>query len=218
MRKELPYFTVEGAFGGSQEWFTQDQWMRLGGCAAVTATDCSLYFALYKGRRLACPQAKTKLSRQEYISLGMAMKPYLRPRYSGIDRLDIYEKGFGRYLEDRGVSDIRLEDWDGNRSYSATLDVVKKQIDTGWPIPVLTLKHRHPSFSDLVWHWYLFTGYEVFEDTCVVKVTTYGTWRWLDLKELWHTGYRRRGGMILFSEKEPTDRAGTKLLQENAEV
>ena len=45
MRKELPYFRVEGAFGGSQDWFTQDRWMKRGGCAAITATDCSLYFS-----------------------------------------------------------------------------------------------------------------------------------------------------------------------------
>ena len=58
MRKELPYFRVEGAFGGSQDWFTQDRWMKRGGCAAITATDCSLYFSLYKGRKAACPQAQ----------------------------------------------------------------------------------------------------------------------------------------------------------------
>lgn len=200
MRKELPYFTIDGAFGGSQEWFTQDKWMQLGGCAAVTAVDCSLYFSLYKGKREVCPQARMELSRKEYIALGMEMKPYLRPRFTGIDRLEIYEEGFSRYLEDRGVSDICLEGWEGSRSYNATLETVKKQIDGGWPIPVLTLKHRQPSFSNLVWHWYLITGYDVFEDICAVKVTTYGTWRWLDLKELWHTGYRRRGGLILFSE------------------
>ena len=48
MKCELPYFSIEGAFGGSQEWFTHDWWMKKGGCAAVTATDCSLYFSLYK--------------------------------------------------------------------------------------------------------------------------------------------------------------------------
>jgi len=39
MKRELPYFSIEGAFGGSQEWFTHDWWMRKGGCAAVTATE-----------------------------------------------------------------------------------------------------------------------------------------------------------------------------------
>jgi hypothetical protein len=199
MRKELPYFRVEGAFGGSQDWFTNDHWMKIGGCAAVTATDCSLYFSLYKGEKAACPTSKPELSKKEYISLGMEMKPYLRPRFTGIDRLDIYQEGFGRYLAERGVHDIKLDAWDGTRSYEDTLEVVKQQIDAGWPIPVLTLKHRNPSFYDYVWHWYLLTGYDCFEDVCAVKTTTYGSWRWLDLKGLWRTGYRRRGGLILFA-------------------
>lgn len=55
MKRELPYFSIEGAFGGSQEWFTHDWWMRKGGCAAVTATDCSLYFSLYKNLPDAAP-------------------------------------------------------------------------------------------------------------------------------------------------------------------
>lgn len=38
MKKELQYFKIEGAWGGSQEWFS-DRMMRLGGCAAVTACD-----------------------------------------------------------------------------------------------------------------------------------------------------------------------------------
>ena len=65
MRKELPYFRVEGAFGGSQDWFTQDRWMKRGGCAAITATDCSLYFSLYKGRKAARPQAQPELTKKE---------------------------------------------------------------------------------------------------------------------------------------------------------
>ena len=60
MKRELPYFSIEGAFGGSQEWFTHDWWMQKGGCAAVTATDCSLYFSLYKNLPDAAPQAQKK--------------------------------------------------------------------------------------------------------------------------------------------------------------
>ena len=33
MKKELPYFKIEEARGGNQEWFP-DRMMRLGGCAA----------------------------------------------------------------------------------------------------------------------------------------------------------------------------------------
>ncbi len=36
------------------------------------------------------------------------MKPYLRPRWSGIDTLDIYMEGFGKFLEDRGCLDVNM--------------------------------------------------------------------------------------------------------------
>ena len=51
MKKELQYFKIEEAWGGSQEWFS-DRMMRLGGCAAVTACDSCIFFDLYKGTDL----------------------------------------------------------------------------------------------------------------------------------------------------------------------
>ena len=78
-------------------------------------------------------------------------------------------------------------------------EAIKKQIDEGWLIPCLTLKHGHPSMDDYVWHWYILSGYEEYDGTFMVKVVTYGTYRWLDLDMLWNTGYDRKGGLILFS-------------------
>jgi len=31
----------------------------------------------------------------------------------------------------------------------------------------------------------------------MVKVVSYGTFRWFSLKELWDTGYSRKGGLVL---------------------
>lgn len=215
MKRELPYFSIEGAFGGSQEWFTHDWWMRKGGCAAVTATDCSLYFSLYKNLPDATPQAQKKMTKAAYLELGMIMKPYLKPRITGIDKLSIYMEGFTNYLCDRGINDLILTGWSGNHSYESSAELVKHQIDAGWPLPYLNLKHRAPSFRDLVWHWFLLTGYETFYDEVMVKVTTYGSWRWLSLKELWDTGYKQKGGLILFSrpviEQEGTGKSLDRL-------
>ena len=215
MKRELPYFSIEGAFGGSQEWFTHDWWMRKGGCAAVTATDCSLYFSLYKNLPDAAPQAQKKMTKAAYLELGMIMKPYLKPRITGIDKLSIYMEGFTNYLCDRGINDLILTGWSGNHSYVSSAELVKHQIDAGWPLPYLNLKHRAPSFRDLVWHWFLLTGYETFHDEVMVKVTTYGSWRWLSLKELWDTGYKQKGGLILFSrpviEQEGTGKSLDRL-------
>ena len=36
-------------------------------------------------------------------SIGMKMKPYLRPRWSGIDTLDIYMEGYGQFWQTRAA-------------------------------------------------------------------------------------------------------------------
>ena len=133
------------------------------------------------------------------MDFAYVMEPYLKPRWTGIDRLDIYIDGFSSFLRAHGVNDINIDPWDGENSLAATKETIKKQIDEGWLIPCLTLKHSHPSMDDYVWHWYILSGYEEYEDKFMVKAVTYGTYRWLDLDMLWNTGYDRKGGLILFS-------------------
>ena len=47
MKKVLDYFSIDGAVGGSQEWF-RNVVMYIGGCAAATACDCCIYLALHR--------------------------------------------------------------------------------------------------------------------------------------------------------------------------
>lgn len=198
MRKELDYFKIEGAYGGNQDWFP-DYMMRIGGCAAVTACDSCIYFDLYRSTELY-PYKKEYLTKKDYISFGMFMKPYLRPRWTGIDRLEIYMDGFGEYLSDRGCNTIAIEPFYGNKKTEDAREILIGQIDSGFPVPCLILHHANPSFKDYEWHWFLLTGYEVFENSCMVKAVTYGSWQWLDFEALWNTGKRRKGGLILYRE------------------
>lgn len=197
MKKELPHFNVDAAYGGSQEW-CPTHWMNIGGCAAITACDCSLCFELYKQKAGLYPHEKNHISKADYVDFAYVMEPYLKPRETGIDRLDIYIDGFTAFLHDRQVTDISMTPWDGHKDIAATQNVIIEQINSGWPIPCLTLLHRHPLMEDYVWHWYIINGYETFADTMMVKTVTYGTWRWFDLSVLWNTGYDRKGGLILF--------------------
>ena len=48
MKRELEHFYIGEAYGGSQDWFPTFM-MRMGGCAAETACDSSIYFALHRG-------------------------------------------------------------------------------------------------------------------------------------------------------------------------
>ena len=90
---------------------------------------------------------------------------------------------------------------DGNEPYESAAMAVRRQIDAGFPVPVLILNHKNRRFSDYNWHWFLINGYDDRGDTFLVKAVTYSAYEWLDLAQLWDTGYARRGGLILYSLK-----------------
>lgn len=198
MRKELDYFYIDGAYGGVQDWFS-DYWMKLGGCAAVTACDCSIYFSLFSNKKLY-PFDQKNISKKDYINFSKIMKPYLRPRISGIDRLSIYLEGFRKYLVDKGEESLKLDPWSGENRLETTKNVIKHQLENNFPIPYLLLKHRDKEFDDYTWHWFLITGYEELEDSFLVKVVTYGSACWLNFDKLWDTQYSKKGGFIIFRD------------------
>ena len=153
MKHELPYFYIGSAYGGNQDWLT-DRMMNLGGCAAVTACDSSIYFTRYKDAQGLYPYETEDVAKKDYIAFTNVMKPYLRPRWGGIDRLDMYIDGMGQFLSDRGDDDITMDPWSGDKTADETKDVIKAQIDAGWPIPHLVLHHNNPNFKFYDWHWF----------------------------------------------------------------
>ncbi len=197
MKVELPYFKIGASLGGQQDWFPEYM-MRIGGCAAVTACDCSIYFELHKNLRGLYPFDKNNLTQADYIKFSNIMKPYLHPRWQGIDKLEIYIDGFTKFLRERGENDLKLLAWDGHQDFKATHMVLKFQIDNGYPIPCLNLYHKNPLLRDYVWHWFLLTGYENVDENWRVKVVSYGVGRWFDFDMLWDTGFENRGGLIVF--------------------
>lgn len=199
MKKELPYFQIEGAYGGNQDWL-KDPIMKLGGCAALTVCDTSIYMALHHNKKHLYPFALEQLNKEAYIQFSKEMKPYLAPRFRGIDRLEIYIEGIETYLKDTGDKEIKVTGFTGDSKIEDAIRVVKNQIDMEIPIPYLLLKHKKKSLNFFTWHWFLLVGYELFEDEMMVKVATYGAYHWLSLRELWDTGYKEKGGMILLSK------------------
>ena len=61
----------------------------------------------------------------------MKMKPYLKPRIGGVDRLRLYIEGFQRYLEDAGVTDLIMEGLEGQASHEKAEEAVEAQIQAG---------------------------------------------------------------------------------------
>lgn len=197
MKKELDYFKIGTFYGGNQDSL-KDPFMKMGGCAALTACDSCIYLSLYREKENLYPYDQNNLTQEDYIRFSNIMKPYLHPRISGIDRLEIYTDGFGRYLRDIGEMQLKIEPFSGENSFDEAKDMIKAQIEKDFPVPCLILKHRNPSLKDYVWHWFLLTGYEEHEGTFMVKAVTYGEWEWLDLRELWDTGYAKKGGCIIY--------------------
>lgn len=197
MKKELKYFKIGTFYGGNQEAL-RDKFMRMGGCAAVTACDCCIYFALYRNKTKLYPFDPQQLTWEDYMRFSGRMKPYLHPRLGGIDRLPLYTDGFGSYLSDLGETQLSMTAFSGSHSFEEARTAVRAQIDAGFPIPYLNLRHQNPDFADYVWHWFLLTGYEEKGGRFLVKAVSYGIRQWFDFRALWNTGFEKKGGCILF--------------------
>lgn len=194
MKQILDYFMIDGEVGGNQDWF-RNVVMHIGGCAAATACDCCIYFAKYKGKKNLYPFDAENLSKEDYIQFSMKMKPYLRPRMSGVNKLWMYTEGFGKYLEDIGEK-VEFKEFSGEHTAREAAEFIKKKINEGTPVPYLMLRHKDKKFADFVWHWFLCIGYEETADDLLIKVATYGEATTFSLKELWNTGYKEKGGLI----------------------
>lgn len=200
MKKELDYICVSESPGGNQDWFL-DPFMKGGGCAAVTACDLSIYLADKRGMTELYPYDAKRPVKEDYIQFSRQMKPYLRPRWQGIDTLDIYLGGIRSYWKDVGCEKLTAEGFSGTGTVEEAERLVREEIDSGIPIPFLLLHHKSPAMKEYVWHWFNLTGYEAFEGEFFVEAVTYGEFEWLNFKELWDTGFEKKGGMILTSLK-----------------
>ena len=197
MKRELEHFMIGESYGGNQDWFPTFM-MRIGGCAAETACDSSIYFALHRGLSGVAPENASALSQKDYIRFAYEMKPYLFPRAHGVDRLEIFIDGYSRFLRDRGETNLRMTPFPGDGEAAEAQKQIVRQIDRGYPVPMLVLNHRNSRYKDYVWHWFLLNGYDDSAASFLVKAVTYSAFEWLDFGGLWDTGYRNRGGLVLY--------------------
>ena len=197
--KELPYFHIDGQFGGNQSWFL-DPWMHIGGCGALTMCDFLLYEAVCCGRPECYPFDTGKLSKRDYRKFGMLMKPYLRPRETGIKDLKTFIDGASLYLEYNEIKGFELSAFDGDQPLESAWAKITGRLDADLPVPMLMLRHRDRKFDFFEWHWFLIVGYDMREDGGYIKVATYGKAHWLKFDDFWETGELERGGLILIND------------------
>lgn len=194
---ELSYFHIDHSLGGSQDWML-DPWMRLGGCAALAAVDSCIYFTLFCGEKRLCPFDVHHLTKERYRQFAMIMKPYLRPRYSGVSKLSLYVDGMNAYLQDRKNDRLKIGTFPTGQSPDAARKALTGQIDRKMIVPFLLLNPVSREWKDYHWHWFLLAGYRWEKGRFFVKAITYGNSQWLSFDGLWDKAHTDNGGMILY--------------------
>ncbi len=196
--QELDYICIGESLGGNQDWLPE--WdMNRGGCAAVTACDLCIYLAMRENFPELCPFSLNSLDKENFIRFTRVMKPFLAPRSHGIDFLETYLAGLTDYWRSTGYRGLRAEGLSGTVSCETAEALIRRQLGSGLPVPFLMLRHSDPSLEDLEWHWFNLAGYKETPEGLSVKAVTYGAGQWLNLRRLWDTGEKRRGGMIRLS-------------------
>ncbi|MBR0410736.1 MAG: hypothetical protein IJI25_07005 [Eubacterium sp.] len=202
-RIKIDCFHIEGKPGGSQDWFG-DYWMHIGGCGALAACDLVIYLAKNLGLSGCCHFDPGRLTRRQYIELGMIMKSYIRPRPGGVIRTSIFTRGLGKYLRDRGYqADFAI--CRGHEDYVKACRFVKAVLSRNLPIACLMLRHKEKVYANLSWHWFMITGYEMRNDRMVLLGHTYGTTFKVDFEGLWNTGRWLKGGLVAVSRIRHAD-------------
>ena len=196
-KKILDYFTIDGTPGGNQEWLPE--WdMNMGGCAAVTACDVCIFASrLNEKFKTLYPFDSENLSRMDFIKFASLMKPFLTPRYHGIDYLETYICGFYDYMKKVKNNSLILEGISGNADYEIFSEAIKNQIDKNFPVPFLMLNHHDAKLNDFEWHWFNLTGYEEIEGDMNVLTVTFSEYKWFSLRNMYDTRNERKGGIIL---------------------
>ena len=201
MKKELDYFTIEGCYGGNQDWFT-NLVMHMGGCAAATACDSCIYFGLQNEKmKPLYPFNIECLTKEDYKAFSQIMKPYLKPRAGGVRKLSWFVEGLGRYIQDVNEAKhtdiyIRMEEFCGDHTWQEAAILIKEQLDQDIPVPYLLLRHQNEAYKDYIWHWFLLTGYEEKDGKMYIKTSTYGESDTFELEDFWNTGCEEKGGLI----------------------
>ena len=153
MKKEPDYFTIEGCYGGNQDWFT-NLVMHMGGCAAATACDSCIYFGLQNEKmKPLYPFNIECLTKEDYKAFSQLMKPYLKPRAGGVRKLSWFVEGLGRYIQDINEVKhtdiyIRMEEFCGDHTWHEAAIFIKEQLDQDIPVPYLLLRHQNEAYKD----------------------------------------------------------------------
>ena len=203
MKKELDHFHIGNNIGANQDEFSNIA-LKIGGCAIVTLCDTFITMVHSGFSSSLIPIDPDCITMKEYESFAEKVKPYLHPRLSGIYKISTYTEGVDKYLSEQTEmrERISISSISGDDDVSSAEKGLIEQIDHGVPVVYLLLHHKDKVFSDFEWHWFLINGYDNSTESIKVQIITYGESQWVDFKQLWNTGKKLRGGMVLLRPNE----------------
>jgi len=207
---ELPKLEIADREGGNQRWL-KNPTMYIGGCAATLASDHAIYFAKYFGLSKLYPYGLDNITKTDFIKFAKLVKPYIRPRIRGVDRLEIFIEGFSQFLKDKGINELSLKPFSSDINYPQFAKKIIKQIKNNYPVPFLLLHHQNKDLDDYTWHWFGINGIKTFDTSDAleqlsektlkqlqVKIVSYGKAKWHFLYDFWNSGFSQNGGIIIY--------------------
>jgi hypothetical protein len=193
---ELNFITINDMYGGDQNRFTH-RMMRMGGCSTVCACHAAACLAHHNPeRRGLSPFSELRVGEEDFHSFARDMFRYVFPGIRGMPSTKLFERAFGRYAASKDVH-VEFHSLQGDASYAEAHAFLRENIDAGYTVQYLLLRHKAEEFSELEWHWFTLTGYEQRAGDLEVVYATFGKRFTAGLKGLWDTGNREKGGMIV---------------------
>lgn len=154
-------------YGGNQDWF-KDSWAQKAGCASVLAANL---FAYYQG--------KTKLSKNEFVSIMNEMYKYITPGKMGYPFLYKFARTFSTLMDQKGY-DLKPIYKKKSKTCEEALDFVIQSIEEKHPVGVLILYHNAPELEEDNWHWVCISGCRKDEEKTKIIFSDCGERREID--------------------------------------
>ncbi|MGI5900004.1 MAG: hypothetical protein ACOX8S_08815 [Christensenellales bacterium] len=198
---ELEFIDIEGHYGGDQHWLPTEL-MRRGGCSTVTAAEiCAFLAAKDPLLRNLYPADHSAISKADFIDFCKRMFKFVYPRVGGLTKLSLYIDGFKAYAKSVGAP-VEIETLSGDLPYEHAEEFLVKAIGEGSCLICLLLDHHDESLDDIIWHWFMLTGYEHHMGELNAIYGTYGKRGTVSLRHMWETGRRKKGGLIRIRRRE----------------
>ena len=137
-------------YGGNQEWY-KTYLKRLSGCGPTTASNIVMY---------EIRKNNISFNKNDFLRLMNSMWNYITPGIMGVNKADMYIKGFNKYIEnhDINLNNYKHYHFDKNNINKDELyNFLKTALEDDHPIAFLNLDNGNEYLLE-AWHWVMIVG------------------------------------------------------------